>query len=276
MMCLIIVVTLLRSNEKSGFKYILLWTGSDGVPVTDMGEGQSVFISRKCPYTNCIVTANRSLLGDYTLFDVVAFHGIKLFNIAIIYDFPKRRSPHQKYVYINIESPSNYPVCTHYFDRYFNWTWTYKLDSDLRWGYFLIRDSTGNIIGPKKDMQWISWQSMLKVDAKTKEKLNSKTKAVAWFVSNCYTYSQREKYVMALQAYLRGKYNIEIDIYGECGLLNCSPDMEEECNKLIEKDYHFYLSFENALSEDYVTEKLLIPLQYNAIPIVYGGANYSR
>ncbi|KAI9562685.1 hypothetical protein GHT06_010139 [Daphnia sinensis] len=39
--------------------------------------------------------------------------------------------------------------------------------------------------------------------------------------------------------------------------------------------YRFYLSFENSLCLDYVTEKLYRPLQYNAVPVVYGGADYS-
>nr|XP_053607875.1 alpha-(1,3)-fucosyltransferase C-like isoform X2 [Plodia interpunctella] len=38
----------------------------------------------------------------------------------------------------------------------------------------------------------------------------------------------------------------------------------------------FKQTFENSFSEDYVTEKLLIALKNNAIPVVYGGANYTR
>ncbi|XP_063375065.1 alpha-(1,3)-fucosyltransferase C-like [Cydia amplana] len=50
----------------------------------------------------------------------------------------------------------------------------------------------------------------------------------------------------------------------------------EECLKLIQEQYYFYLSFENSFSEDYVTEKLLTALENYAVPVVYGGANYTR
>ena len=41
-------------------------------------------------------------------------------------------------------------------------------------------------------------------------------------------------------------------------------------------DYKFYLSFENSLCRDYVTEKLWRILQINVVPIVLGSANYSE
>jgi alpha-1,3-fucosyltransferase len=45
---------------------------------------------------------------------------------------------------------------------------------------------------------------------------------------------------------------------------------------MLESKYKFYLSFENSLCEDYVTEKFFKVLNYTIIPIVLGGANYSR
>lgn len=44
---------------------------------------------------------------------------------------------------------------------------------------------------------------------------------------------------------------------------------------MLSKDQKFYLSFENSLCIDYVTEKLFNILNYDIIPIVYGGANNS-
>ena len=40
--------------------------------------------------------------------------------------------------------------------------------------------------------------------------------------------------------------------------------------------YRFYLSFENAVCRDYVTEKVFNSLQLNTIPVLLGGANYTR
>ena len=43
-----------------------------------------------------------------------------------------------------------------------------------------------------------------------------------------------------------------------------------------ERKYMFYLTFENCLCEDYITEKTFRPLNYEIIPVVLGGGNYSR
>ena len=52
----------------------------------------------------------------------------------------------------------------------------------------------------------------------------------------------------------------------------CSRDNEEACYTLMEQKYRFYLSFENSLCEDYVTEKFFRILRYNVIPVTYNGA----
>ena len=43
---------------------------------------------------------------------------------------------------------------------------------------------------------------------------------------------------------------------------------------MLERDYKFYLAFENSICRDYVTEKFFKSMLYSTVPIVYGGADY--
>ena len=49
-----------------------------------------------------------------------------------------------------------------------------------------------------------------------------------------------------------------------------------KCHEYIEKNYMFYLSIENSICEDYVTEKFWKFLNGNLVPVVLGGANYDK
>ncbi|XP_028177731.1 alpha-(1,3)-fucosyltransferase C-like isoform X1 [Ostrinia furnacalis] len=258
----------------TGMKYILQWTSPRNVPLAYMGKGQEGFTSRDCPYQNCYVTGDKKYFNDITNFDVVIFSGPEVVTHRGII-LPSKRAPHQKYVFASIESSHYYPACTNKYDGYFNWTWTFRLDSEVRWGYLDVRDSKDNLIGPNKVMHWLKLEEMDPVSEEFKQKLKTKNKAAAWFVSNCRDKAGRMKVAKELKDELE-TYGLELDIYGKCGTLKCSASNQEECLKMVEETYYFYLSFENSFSEDYVTEKLLQPLRHNAVPIVYGAANYTR
>ena len=66
---------------------------------------------------------------------------------------------------------------------------------------------------------------------------------------------------------------IQVDIYGACGTLkNCTRKEEIACWDIVEHDYFFYLSFENSLCKDYITEKFFHAYKRNIVPVVLGGA----
>jgi hypothetical protein len=51
------------------------------------------------------------------------------------------------------------------------------------------------------------------------------------------------------------KKYIDVDVYGNCGTLSCPRSEEEDCRVMAAKKYKFYLSLENSLCKDYITEK---------------------
>lgn len=106
------------------------------------------------------------------------------------------------------------------------------------------------------------------IDEEIAEIIGKKKKPVAWFVSNCYTRSRRIALVNKI------KELIDVDVYGRCGNLTCKVDAQE-CLDMLSTDYKFYLSFENSLCKDYVTEKIYRPLTQYVIPIVFNGGNTS-
>ncbi|XP_068223121.1 alpha-(1,3)-fucosyltransferase C-like isoform X2 [Palaemon carinicauda] len=104
----------------------------------------------------------------------------------------------------------------------------------------------------------------------------SQTKLAAWMVSHCGTLSRREWFVKELVRHMR------IDVFGRCGHKKCGKNIsfktlgtfdQDVCNAEIET-YMFYFAFENAICDDYVTEKFFLALQLNVVPVVFGGGNY--
>ena len=146
----------------------------------------------------------------------------------------------------------------------FNWTMTYRLDSDVVQPYGWVQPTGSFTLRP--DNREIKLAMEFAAGRKSKSK---KTKLVAWFVSNCQSQSKREKYANALAKH------VQVDVYGDCGSLSCDRDNAANCYGMLDQEYKFYLSFENSYCDDYVTEKLFSILQLEVVPIVFGGANYS-
>lgn len=149
-----------------------------------------------------------------------------------IEDIPKSRQTFQKYIFTLSESPLNTPHLKWSMPNgFFNWTFTYRLDSDI----LLIYTYNVTQIPRKRDMA------------------AGKRKEAAWFVSFCNAKSGRDSYVRVLQKYM------DVDVYGACGTLKCHKRVigkfadfhyGDPCLLMVEQHYKFYLAFENRYEQD--------------------------
>lgn len=215
-----------------------------------------------CPISDCFTTENRTLLNSVEDFDAIVIH-LRTFNVN---DLPSVRSQKQRWIYWSLESPQYNMQDIYPLNGLFNWTMTYRLDSDVVQPYGWVQPTGSFSIRPEQ--QEINKEMQLAVGRKRKSTMK-KTKLVAWFVSNCQSKSRRERYANALAKH------IQIDVYGNCGTFYCDRASANDCYDMLEQDYKFYFAFENSFCDDYVTEKLFSILKLDIVPIVFGGANYS-
>ncbi|XP_067652496.1 alpha-(1,3)-fucosyltransferase C-like [Haliotis asinina] len=210
-------------------------------PTWMVGEAYTDF--SQCEVSDCVMSLNRSNVPGA---DVVLVH-VDLLKDS---DVPNN-NPDQFWAFYTAETIYQFvnprPIQRADWIGRFNWTFTFRLDSDS--------PSTYSRLILKEDF----------IDkANYTEIILKKTRSVLWFVSHCETQSKRKEYVAKLKKY------IDVDIYGQCGNLKCNG---QECDKLWSK-YWFYLSFENSLCKDYVTEKFFNTFGKNVVPVVRGGADY--
>ncbi|XP_037791069.1 glycoprotein 3-alpha-L-fucosyltransferase A-like [Penaeus monodon] len=207
-------------------KKILFWNKLKKSSYYGFGPGREPFVRAGCRVNACTVTRNRSLFTHDQL-DAVVWHA-RSKDLSL----PSKRSPHTRFVFMMMEPPGHMHVPHWRLRNIFNWTLTYRHDADIP---MLI----GRVLERKQKA----------VSLKTINYAVGKTKMAAWFVSNCKTDSSRSRLAKTLQKY------INVDVYGHCGPFQCSRSRSANCYSLLERDYKFYLSFENSLCKDYITEK---------------------
>ncbi|KAK2183364.1 hypothetical protein NP493_311g02059 [Ridgeia piscesae] len=219
-----------------------------------------------CEYSN-----NHSL---YNSSDLILFHTrLALRNDA----FPPYRLPHQHWVTFLRETPVRFSGVQQPHNTWFNWTIAYTSNADVVRPYGIclpiqdkiakdpssITDAIRRVYRNRTDsIPWQHTKMLYKPTAGNYAK--GKTRTVLWAVSNCITPSRRERYVEEL------KLHIKVDIMGKCGDGVCKS---VSCKDVFQK-YKFYLSFENSLCTDYITEKLWYRMEQGILPIVRGGADY--
>lgn len=244
-------------KQKRNIKSILIWNAPERSEIAAfIGDGhQDAFLF--CTMTECQIdlassrTANTSLAFD--AYDAIVINFNDQFRL-VENDLPNfQRRPHQRFLFFTQEPPpalKGYDF--HRYKDYFNWTMTYRKDSDVLLSYGRIR-------------------KRLKSSTMSKTSGN-KTKLVAWMATQCSTDGRRESYIQQLRSY------INIDVYGLCGRLFCARHpvdiSHRRCYDMLESTYKFYLSFENSICRDYATEKFFNILKRRIVPVVYGGADY--
>jgi alpha-1,3-fucosyltransferase len=128
-------------------------------------------------------------------------------------------------------------------NNFFNWTMTYRRDSDIydvrTYGALQRRTNAlpppnsmpvrlGSEVLPPDPASMMMTNNNKSISSRHHFLLAEKTKMVAWFVSHCRTDSLREKYFE-----LVGQH-VPIDTYGSCGSLTCVPLRSEKCDKLLD------------------------------------------
>ncbi|XP_059351261.1 alpha-(1,3)-fucosyltransferase C-like [Daphnia carinata] len=250
-------------------KTILIWDHPETLDTSTFGEGHEPFMKGQCQVADCIVYYNSSSL-PLEEYDAILIHVIRL-NETHLPTFTRRK--HQRFVFLTQESPDSMTdkcVNVTTLGNVFNWTMSYKGNSDIPMLYGRIFPKSTAPRNVEEAQQRIR-------ETHTDENYAAnKTRLVAWMVSHCETPGHRERYVSQLRKY------IPVHIYGDCGHFKCAQSnmypstSSPDCYSMLESKYKFYLSFENSICNDYVTEKFFETMNRRLIPIVYGGANYSQ
>ncbi|XP_035668626.1 alpha-(1,3)-fucosyltransferase 10-like [Branchiostoma floridae] len=222
---------------------ILWWT-----PLT--GERGKV---KQCDLGRCFFTVDRHF-KDHPKTQVFVFYGTD-FSPK---DLPLPRKAHHEWALFHEESPKNNYLLSHQpVLNLFNHTATFRRHSDY--------PLTTQYLGKLEDL------TDKKYFVPTKSKNSLALSPLVYVHADCDPPSDRDHYVKELMQY------IDVDAYGQClhnkdlpKKLQDPLTMEDSDFYKIMAQYKFTLAFENAVCEDYITEKLWRPLHLGSVPIYFG------
>lgn len=215
-------------------KLILLWTN-----FFNNEDWLKDNIFERCPVSSCGFVSDKKQLETS---HVVVFHSRNINEQS----FPTQKWPHQRWLLFNLEPPYLTGFLPQRYNNLFNWTMTYRQDSDFVFSY--------NQVSPRD-----AGSDFTQVHVETKTKL-----AIA-MISNCFAINNRLEYVRELQKHMH------VDFYGKCAGRRCS---DINCSEATLKKYKFYLAFENGNCLNYITEKFWNPLlMFESVPVVLGGSS---
>jgi len=208
-----------------------------------------------CRVQKCRITYNKS---DLLVSDAVIFHGRDLPNVLHMKNIVKDKPLKQRWVYFMHESPKYTFYDPSLYNGFFNWTMSYRKDSEF---YVPYRSYTR--LGPED----IAYRQ-----TETKNYAAGKDKLAVWIVSHCG--GLREDFVRKLVKY------IKVDVFGSCSkrfnqtetCLKSSPACRDKLQR-----YKFILALENSFCIDYITEKYwFTPFEHGVVPVVMGATSYDE
>lgn len=206
-----------REAPESSTKYILLYTNFFEDKLWKLSAetvGSDYFRSIQCPQTDCVLTTNHDLLSAETDYDALVFHIAEPWGYSVFRKVPSVRSSRQIYVAATMESPAHTKHLLGGDHDFFNWTMTYRFDSDIVWNYnnFVERES-GRVVRPNVNPQWQTAGHENYFNETLLELASVKTKMGVQFISHCATFSKRDDLVREIQRFM------EVDVYGKCGTM---------------------------------------------------------
>ncbi|XP_078356875.1 3-galactosyl-N-acetylglucosaminide 4-alpha-L-fucosyltransferase FUT3-like [Oculina patagonica] len=234
-----------------------------------------------CEESRCQITFDKGLRN---VSDAVLVHIGGTYSPTFDTEEAKRNRPSaQRWVLYSKESPAVVPVGPRA-DGVYNWTATYRLDSDffVPYGSYAPLNVRNKATGDDITDVEVTSDQMTKttrdLNIQPDENVNyaqGKDKMVTFGVSN-HCDGHRIEFVRALMKH------VKVSLFGKCATRfesnntwNCPHNMGDGCLEEFQR-HKFYLAFENSLCVDYITEKYWRnSLERGLVPIVLGGARYS-
>lgn len=124
---------------------------------------------------------------------------------------------------------------------------------------------------PKADVVY-PYYTKMKEDALPKKiDISKKENKICMLISSSINQSGRREYLTELMQY------VAIDSYGKlCNNKNIKDDKGRETKLALYSKYKFVIAFENAVCNDYVTEKFYDPLLAGSVPVYFGAPNINE
>uniref|UniRef100_A0A3B1JGX4 Fucosyltransferase n=1 Tax=Astyanax mexicanus TaxID=7994 RepID=A0A3B1JGX4_ASTMX len=144
----------------------------------------------------------------------------------------------QRWVWMNMESP-DFSASVPSMDNLFNLTASFRRDSDI----------------------WVPYGQLVGISEEDEPfRIPTKDKLVCWIVSHWKSEFKRVQYFEELRQHM------EVNAYGH----SFGKHMSDQDFQAVIPSCKFYLSFENSVYKDYITEKLFNPMIMGSVPVVLG------